>query len=207
MAELGKIEKPSVESFSGQKRKLYCVASVYSLEDAPDEYKALVDRYWDDVALQITKLEAAGKIMKIFCEHIHSEGEAALEALGRINQRALEMVKRKMDEGASFLPVESQELFGPFLDWTNCLHVVRTREVAEKVLGFYLEVSQKRLDYVLKVIEENLQGGQAGLLIMRDEDRAKLQFPPDFEVFLVTPPSYDDLMRWFRDKLKDVSTE
>jgi hypothetical protein len=52
------------------------------------------------------------------------------------------------------------------------------------------------------VIENNLAVGETGLLIMRDEDRAKIQFPKDIEVFLVTPPSYDDIMKWFREQLK-----
>jgi hypothetical protein len=38
---------------------------------------------------------------------------------------------------------------------------------------------------------------------MRDEDRVRLQFPNDIEVFLVTPPSYDDIVRWFREKKKE----
>jgi hypothetical protein len=45
------------------------------------------------------------------------------------------------------------------------------------------------------------------LLIIKDEDRAKLQFPSDIEVFLVTPPSYDDIMRWFREKGRKTSRE
>ena len=39
---------------------------------------------------------------------------------------------------------------------------------------------------------------------MKDEDRAKLQFPSDIEVFLITPPSYDDIIRWFREKWRDI---
>jgi hypothetical protein len=42
---------------------------------------------------------------------------------------------------------------------------------------------------------------------MKDEDRSKLQFPKDIEVFLITPPSYDDIIRWFREKLVKQSQE
>jgi len=34
-----------------------------------------------------------------------------------------------------------------------------------------------------------------------------LQFPKDIEVFLITPPSYDDILRWLRDKLAKKTTE
>jgi len=49
MAELGQIEKPSVESFS-EKRKLYCIPNIYPIKDAPDDYSGLVERYWNEVA-------------------------------------------------------------------------------------------------------------------------------------------------------------
>jgi hypothetical protein len=59
----------------------------------------------------------------------------------------------------------------------------------------------------MDVINTRLSGAEAGLLIMKDEDRAKLQFPADIEVFLVTPPSYDDIMRWLREKGRTTSKE
>ena len=59
----------------------------------------------------------------------------------------------------------------------------------------------KNKKYMLDVIEKNLSEAEAGLLILKDEDRAKLQFPKDIEVFLITPPSYDGIMRWFRERM------
>jgi hypothetical protein len=102
------------------------------------------------------------------------------------------------------LPVESEEIFGPFMDWANCLRVVRTKEVFTNVLEFYTELLDKRLQHIMEVIESNLSEGEAGLFIMRDEDRVKLQFPKDVEVFLVTPPSYDSILKWFREKWKET---
>jgi hypothetical protein len=40
---------------------------------------------------------------------------------------------------------------------------------------------------------------------MKDEDRAKVQFPRDVEVFLITPPSYDDIIRWIRDRIAKMA--
>jgi len=202
MTELGKIEKPSVESFAG-KRKLYCVPNVYPAKEAQDEYSALVNKYWDEVLQHTERLESIGKIRKIFCENISASGTEALDALADVNEPALRLVNKKVDEGAVFLPAESEEIYGHFLDWSACLHIVRTREVFSKVFEFYSAVAEKRIQYIARFIEENLSSGEAGLLIMRDEDRIQLQLPPDIEVFLVTPPTYDDILRWFRERLKE----
>ncbi len=203
MVELGQIEKPTAESFAG-KRKLYCVSNVYFVEDAPDEYKELFNKYWDEVIQQLEKLEAIGRARKIFCENIYVQGEEALNILAKINDRALQIIKKKIEEGAVLLPVESEEIFGPFMDWANCLRVVRTKEVFTQVLEFYTELLDKRLRHIMEVIESNLSEGEAGLFIIRDEDRVKLQFPKDVEVFLVTPPSYDSILKWIREKWKQI---
>jgi hypothetical protein len=206
MVELGQIQKPNIGEFSG-KKKLYCVANIYSVDDAPDDYRALVDRYWDEVLQQIEKLEAAGKIKKIFCEIIYQEGEEALSLLQKINERIPELIKKKTEEGGILVPLESREIIGPYTDWSNCLRIVYSREVFTKVLEFYREISEKRLQHILRILEDNLQEAEAGLLILKDEDRSRLQFPKDIEVFLITPPSYDDIMRWFRDHMKGLTKE
>ena len=199
MVELGKIQRPNAEDYSG-KKKLYCVANIYTIHDAADDYKNLVSKYWDEVAQQIEKIEAAGKINKIFCELISEKGDEEMKFLAHMNDRIAEIIARKKEEGGTLIPLEDREILGPYTDWGNCLRVVFTKEVFMKVLEFYNDLSQKRLDKIINVINSNLAEKEAGLLIMKDEDRAKLQFPKDIEVFLITPPSYDDLMRWIRDQ-------
>ena len=156
---------------------------------------------------QMGKIEAAGKITKIFCELMTENDDKALEMLSKVNEKLPEIIKGKMDEGVALIPIESKEILGPYTDWANCLRVVFTQEVFSKVLERYNEFSQKRLDHILDVIDTNLAASDAGLLILKDEDRSKLQFPQDIEVFLITPPSYDDIMRWIRDKLMQRSEE
>jgi hypothetical protein len=206
MVELGQIEKPDAGEFTG-KRKLYCVANIYSVKDAPDDYNALVNKYWDEVMQQIEKLETAGKIKKIFCEIVSGEDEGALDILSKMNERVAGIIKKKMDEGGALVPVEKEEILGPYTDWGNCLRVVFTHQVFARILEFFSELSGKRLEHIMDVINTRLSEAEAGLLIMKDEDRAKLQFPSDIEVFLVTPPSYDDIMRWFREKGRKTSKE
>jgi hypothetical protein len=198
MVEFGQIEKPRVEEFHG-KRKLYCVAHVYPAEGAPDEYAKLFERYWDEVERQIEKIESAGKVRKIFCELVTGEGEDALNLIKGINERVYKIVKRRVDEGGVLVPLEKEEILGPYSDWANCLRVVFTEEVFRKVYDFFTDFSEKRLKTIVEAIDGALAENEAGLLIMKDEERARLQFPRDLEVFLITPPSYDDIIRWHRD--------
>jgi hypothetical protein len=198
MVELGQINRPEAESFAG-KRKLYCVANMYSLEDAPGEYKDLVQKYWDQATEQMEKLETAGKIKKIFCEIITGTDDDSLSILSRMNDRVFRIIKKKAEEGGVLIPLETPDILGPFTDWGNCLRVIHTHEVFVRVFEYYTEIANKRFQHMLDVLEKNLAEDEAGLLILKDEDRARLQFPKDIEVFLITPPSYDDIMRWLRE--------
>jgi len=206
MVELGQIEKPEAEKFSG-KRKLYCIANIYAIEDAPDDFNHLINTYWGEVVKQLGKIEAAGKIKKIFCELLTENDDKALDMLSRVNEKLPEIIKEKINEGVALVPIESKEILGPYTDWANCLRVVFTQEVFSTVMERYNEFAQKRLDHILNVIDTGLAESEAGLLILKDEDRSKLQFPQDIEVFLITPPSYDDIMRWIRDKVMQRSRE
>ena len=206
MVELGKIQRPDAGEFSG-KRKLYCVANIYPFEEAESDYQELVAKYWDEVAGQIEKIETAGKAQKIFCEIVYQQGDEAIEVLGKINERLLRVIKTKLDEGSALIPLENKDILGPFTDWGNCLRVVFSQEVFSKVFDFYKDYAEKRLQHFTKVIDSNLAESEAGLLFMKDEDRSKIQFPQDIEVFLITPPSYDDIMRWFREKMMKKSDE
>jgi len=206
MVELGQIQRPYADEFSG-KRKLYCVANIYPVGEAENDYQELVRKYWDEVAQQIEKVETAGKVQKIFCEIIYQQGDEALKVLSTFNERIHQIIKKKLEEGSTLIPLEKKEILGPYTDWSNCLRVIFTKEVFSKVLEFYKEFSEKRLQHFMSVIDGNLAEAEAGLLFMKDEDRARLQFPKDIEVFLITPPSYDDIIRWFRGKLVKQSQE
>lgn len=201
MVEFSKIQRPDVETFS-KKRKLYCVANIF-YPDAPDDFKGLIEKYWDEVEKQIEKIEIAGKVKKIFCEFIYDDSQESLEKLGKTDSKLSNLIRKKIEEGAKLLPIEDKEIFEPLMDWFNCLKIVFTKEVFNKILEFYRDLSDKRLNKILEVINANLEPEEAGLVVMQADDRAKLQFPNDIEVFLITPRSYDDIMRWFRDKIQN----
>jgi hypothetical protein len=196
MAELGRIEKPEAARFAGR-RKLYCVRSIYLPVNSPEDLLLLLEKYWDETAGQIEKLEVAGSIRKIFCEGI-TDGKESLNRLKDANPRLLSIIEKKSDEGGEIIPLEKAAIFGQFLDWSNCLAVVRTNEVFAKVFEFYNELRDKRYRHIIGTIDSCLSEGEAGLLIMRDEDRENLRLPEDIEIFLVTPPSYDDLLKWMK---------
>lgn len=201
MSELGKLERPHADSYMF-KKKLYCVPNAIPFMDVSDEYAKLLDRYWEDIFKQLDKLEIAWKIKKVFCENIYLEGQEALNVLANTNKKAFNLIQQKIDQGALIIPIENKEILGSFIDWRNCLSVVRTVDVFKQVYDFYLDALNKRLQHIQNIIENNLQAEEASLLIMEDEMRAKLQFPSDIEVFLVRPPSYDDIIRWVRDNFQ-----
>jgi len=200
MVELGRIERPEVENFAG-KRKLYFIPNVYPVRDAEEEYNALVNKFWEDVEKQLERLEIAGRASKILCESIYSDGEEALATLGRMNEKAHSLVRKRVEQGAVIQPIEDREIFNAYMDWRNCLAIVRSREVSGKIYEFYKEALDKRLKHLQNAIEGNISAGEAAILIMEDDVRVKLRLSKDIELFLVMPPSYDDVMRWLRDRL------
>lgn len=197
MAELGKIEKPQAKDYK-EKRKIYFVPNIFLIEN--EEYKGLFDKYWNQVSAQIDRLEIAGTVNKIFCEILTSEEEKPLDVVNSFNNHLKSIIENKMAKGAKLIPLEEKNIFFPYLDWGKCLSVISTQEVFDKVYPLYKESYQKRIDKILEIIDKNLDDGEAGLLILKDEDRLSLVLPPDIELFLVIPPAFDDINRWFRQR-------
>ena len=198
MTEIGKIDKPDAAEYKN-KKKIYFVRNLYLPKNATDKYKDIFYRYWDEVEEHLVKLEIAGKISKIFCESIYMTGEESMKVLKAINERLEGIVKKKIEDGAELLPLEDKEIFRIYLDWYNCLALVRSPKVHETIHKFLDETISDRFNYIKSVLQENIADSEAGLLIMRDEDREFLEIPDDIEFFFVTPPAYDDLMQFIRD--------
>jgi hypothetical protein len=199
MTEIGKIDRPDVETFKN-KKKIYFVRNLYLPKTAPERYRDIFYRYWHEVEEHLAKLEAAGKVSKIFCESIYMTGEESLKVLSAMNVLLEQIVKKKIESGAKFLPLEDEEIFGVYIDWSNCLMVTRTSRVHETVHKFLDDAAKERFKHIGSVLRENIGGGETGLLIMRDEDRELLELPADIELFFITPPAYDDLLTYIRDR-------
>jgi len=200
MSEIGKVvDKPDISQYKN-KKKLYFVRNLYLPKNATGEYKEIYNRYWSEVDEHLSKLETAGKIVKIFCESLYLSGEEAMKVISSMNDKLGKIVQKKIDAGAELLPLESREIFSVYMDWYNCLAHVRTREVIEAIQKFLDDEIRKRFDHIKSVLKENIADREAGLLIMREDDRSHLQLPEDIEAFVVSPPAYDDLMNFLDDR-------
>jgi len=199
--QLGKIEKLEAERFK-QGKKLYLVPLVYSVEEAPDEYKEKCSRYWQQVAEQLNNLASKiGRVNRVYHESIFQSDEDGMKAMGSLNPSGYQIAKTQCDNGAIFETVEEEELFEEVMDWQRCLMIgFMSDKVASKVSEFYVEAAKKRNEYIAKKVSETLKEDEAGLLFIREEH--SVQFPSDIEVFSIFPPALDDIHRWYRDQAR-----
>ncbi|MCS7203242.1 MAG: hypothetical protein NZ809_02155 [Thermodesulfovibrio sp.] len=200
MVELGKIQRLSVEDFTG-KRRLFCISNIFLPNEEDEKLKSLVETYWQEVLRQVEKLERLGFVTKIFVETLFIEGAEAVDVIRETNPYLYPFVEKKVSEGAVVVGLEDPEVFGEFIDWGNCLRVVKTVSVMKTVYDYFQEANQKRLNQIREKIITNLAEGESAVLILRDQDRLKLNLPQDIEIFLIVPSIYDDIIRYLRDKL------
>ncbi len=192
-------EKSEEPQHSG--RKLYLVPLVFALKDAPPGYTEKLEAYWGEVRNHIRNLEARfGKISKVYHESVPLGGEEGLKLVERLNEKAHKMLKRKCQQGAEFIALENRDLFEEAMDWGRCLAVVLSGPVLRKVSDFYQKASRRRYEFMAKQIDETLKDEEAGILII-GEDHA-VQFPPDIQVFYVSPLALDELRRLLRDQAR-----
>jgi hypothetical protein len=199
--QLGKIEKLEAERFK-QGKKLYLVPLVYSVEEAPDEYKEKCSRYWQQVAEQLNNLASKiGRVNRVYHESIFQYDEDGMKAMESLNPSGYQIAKTQCDNGAIFEAVEEEELFEEVMDWQRCLMIgFMSNKVANKVSEFYVEATKKRNEFIAEKISETLKEDEAGLLFIREEH--SVQFPSDIEVFSIFPPALDEIHRWYRDQAR-----
>ena len=201
MAEqLGKIEKPEAKDFTS-KRKLYLIPLIFSGEEAPPEYVAKFNLYWQQVSEHVANLEAKiGKVSHIYHESIILAGEDGLKAMEKLNPSSCHVAREKCQSGAVFEATEDKELAEESTDWERFLLMgFISQKVAEMVSQFYVEALKKRYEHVARRIDETLKADEAGVLFIREGHM--VQFPQDIEVFSVAPPALDEIHRWQRERL------
>ena len=199
--QLGKIQKPEADRFK-QGRKLYLVPLIYSGEETFDEYKEKCNRYWQQVAEQVTNLTSKiGQVNRIYHESIFQSGEDGMKTMERLNPSSYQLAKTQCDNGAVLEAVEERELFEETMDWQRCLMLgFISDKVANKVTEFYTEANKRRNELMTTKISETLKDDEAGLLFIRDGH--SVQFPTDIEVFSIFPPALDEIHRWYRDQAR-----
>jgi len=197
--ELGKIEKPEVEHFKGQ-RKLYLVPLLYIGKDSPPDYVERFELYWQQVSEQIANQELRiGEVRRIYHESIGLGGEEGLNIMEQLSPPSHRIAREKCQDGALVEATELVELADECFDWERCLLLgFLSRSAAEKVAEFYREASKKRYEHISQRIDETLGDNEVGIFFIREGH--PVQFPQDIEVFSVAPPALDAIHRWLRDR-------
>jgi len=197
--QLGKIEKPEVEQFTG-KRKLYLVPLIFYGENAPPEYMEKFNLYWEQVSQQVANLESKiGKADHVYHESITLAGEDGLKVIEKLNPSCYQIAKNKCQSGAVLEATEDKELAEESMDWERFLLMgFVSQKVAKMVSEFYVEASRKRYEDIARRIDETLKPDEVGILFIREGHM--VQFPKDIEVFSVAPPALDEIHRWQRDR-------
>ncbi len=197
--ELGKIEKPEVEHFKGQ-RKLSLVPLLYIGKDSPPDYVERFELYWQQVSEQIANQELKiGEVRRVYHELVGLGGEEGLSIMEQLSPPSHRIAREKCQDGAIVEATELVELADECLDWERCLLLgFISRSAAEKVAEFYREASKKRYEHISQRIDETLGDNEVGIFFIREGH--PVQFPPDIEVFSVAPPALDAIHRWLRDR-------
>ncbi len=196
--ELGHIERPSVESFGGE-RKLFVVPLILRAREAPPEYSEKFDLYWQQVREQLARLEdKTGAVQSIYHEAVVEGGEEGLKMVEQMNPSSHAIIKEKCEKGARLEATDDRELAEESMDWERILlGGFISEKVARAVSQFYVEASRKRYEFMAQRIRESLKPGESGILFITEGHA--LQFPGDTQVFSVFPPALDQIHKWFRD--------
>ncbi|MFH0914470.1 MAG: hypothetical protein V1849_04175 [Chloroflexota bacterium] len=196
--ELGRIEKPPVESFK-KGRKLYFIPLVYRARESPQEYVEKCQKYWAQVEQQLQDLELKlGRTSRVYHELI-AEAEDKVRILQGLNEQSYQLVQARLEKGAELVTTEERDILTEFIDWGRCLGIgLQNQKVFLHIYQSYLEAIKKRMEFITKRIGETLGAEETGLLFIREG--SQIQFPPDIEVFYVAPPALDEINRWLRDR-------
>ena len=184
-------------------RNLFCVPLI-----DPEVPEDLSKRYWLDVEEQVTRLEKSfGQISKLYHESNYLAEEDGLKNLQRINEKACQLINSKVDTGARVQALEDKETFFEIFDCQLFLTLrFSSKEVMDRIskvipemVQVYEQALQKRREYIPKQISNTLNDGETGILLMREEERMKIQFPSEVNVILVMPPVLTEIERWQRE--------
>jgi len=98
--ELGKIEKPEVESYKGE-RNLYLVPLLFSTPEMPADYQEMFEKFWQQVAQQLENQESKmGRINRVYHETVSTGGEAGLALIEKMNPLGHKIMAEKCSNGA-----------------------------------------------------------------------------------------------------------
>ena len=196
--ELGRISRPSAAQYEGR-RKLLLVPLVYGPPAEAPEGVAALQKYWDQMQLQVESLQAAlGGLHHVYHESLSESGQQALEQLEKADQRSHQFVKAKCEAGAVLEATEDAAALMETLDLQRCLLMpLSSEKVAIKLHEWFNESNKSRYDHIASQIDATLGENEVGLLLV--SERHQIQFPEDIEVFYVAPPALNEFQRWLEN--------
>ncbi len=162
--ELGRIQRPTAEQYQGR-RKLLLVPLVYGPRTNDEEGSAVLQRYWDQMQIQVASLESAlGGLGHVYHESLTEGGSTGLELLMTVDQRSHEFVGAKILAGAVLEATEDQELLVETVDLQRFLMMpLASQKVALRVREWYEESNRGR--YVWSSDRSDMRGVRQVLLV------------------------------------------
>jgi hypothetical protein len=222
MVELGKIEKPEVESFKS-KRKLYVVPTL-PFEELALQFNidnAKIEKFWGEVNEKIEYFASTyGNIGFLYIEGISEDENAGLEFFEKYGKDSshYKLAKTLIEKGAKIKGIDKEELIGRsklLFDEYSKSFLPEIKKLHEEFFGKNIDFEGWR-NYLVKKIQETqdelsrlvskligeMPEDASGVLIITDE--RPIEYPQDTDVFMIRPPSFDELARNIRDSSRDV---
>lgn len=217
MVELGKIEKPEAKSFKAR-RKLYVVPTL-PFEELAMQFNldnARIEKFWDEVRERIDYLASTyGNIGTIYVEGINDDENAGMDFFQKYGKDSshYKLIKSLVENGAKLKGIDKDE------------HIRRSRllfdeysksflpEIKELHEGFFgrdidfegwrnylvkkIQETQEEMNRIISKLIGEMPEDTSGVLIITDE--RPVEYPQDMDVFMVQPPSFDEIARSIRD--------
>ena len=196
--ELGRIDRPAAEQYRGR-RKLLLVPLLYSPQSEEAEGAAALQNYWEQMQTQVAALEnALGGLRSVYHESVTAGEEEGMEQLHAGDLRSHAFIAGKRESGAVLEATEDIEILLETLDLQRCLMIpMASPSVASRLQEWQAESNRRRYEHIASRIDATLTDDGVGLLLI--SERHQVQFPPDIEVFYVSPPALDEFRRWLQN--------
>ena len=196
--ELGRISRPGADQYRGR-RKLILLPLLYSPATDEPEGAAALQNYWQQAQTQVAALEnALGGLRHVYHESVTEGSSDGLEQLKAGDLRSHSLLSLKCENGAVLEATEDLEILLETIDLQRCLMIpMASPTVAARLQEWHAEANRRRYEHIASRIDSTLEEGGVGLLLI--SERHSVQFPPDIEVFYVSPPALDDFRRWLQN--------
>ena len=202
--EIGKIDKPAAEN-TILKRKIYLVQNIQNYFPENNEFKTLLEEYWDAISDQLDKMEStAGIITNIYIEGMWQSFQEVEKIIQESSPASLKLIKTRIGSGSNYIPIEDESIYKRLIDLTR---IVQLGFVSEKIKTLieeqYSETVSERQIHIKTTIDQ-LQLGEAGLFMLSSVNH---KFTDDIEIFNVIPPALDKINRWLQNNQQTVATQ